>query len=312
MANPDLLQLCPVEPFMTDELARRFTVHRLYEQPDPAAWLAAHAADIRAVLTGGHLGIETAMLAALPGAGIVAINGVGFDRVDLEAAKRQGVRVTNTPDVLTDDVADLAIGLLIGLLRRIPQGDAHVRAGQWPKGQRPLAHKMSGRRYGILGLGRIGRAVADRLAGFPGEVAYTDRASLDVPHVFHPDAVALATACDVLIVTASASEATRGLVDRAVLDALGPTGVLVNVARGSIVDEPALIEALQTGRLAGAALDVFADEPNVPEALRVLDNVLLTPHIASATVETREAMGRLVLANLDAFFAGREPPTALV
>ncbi len=312
MDKPDLLQLTPVQPSLADELDARFTVHRLYEQPDRAAWLAAHGGQMRAVLTGGHLGIDAATLMALPGVGIIAIHGVGFDRVDLEDAKSRGVRVTNTPDVLTDDVADLAIGLLIAVLRRIPQGDTHVRAGLWPSGQRPLARKMSGRRFGILGLGRIGGAVAGRLAGFGGTIAYTDRAPLDVPFAFHPDTVSLAAACDTLIVTAAASESTRGLVNRAVLDALGPDGVLVNVARGSIVDETALIAALQKGGIAGAALDVFADEPNVPEALRALDCVVLTPHIASATAETREAMGRLVLDNLDAFFAGREPPTALV
>lgn len=308
----DLLQLTPVEPFMVGELARRFTVHRLFEQADPESWLAAHGDTVRAVITGGHLGISNAMLARLPALGIVAINGVGFDRVDLEEARRRGVRVSNTPDVLTDDVADLAIGLLIALLRRLPHGDRHVRAGLWPQANRPLARKVSGRRFGILGLGRIGRAVAARLSGFGGSIAYTDQAALDVPFAFHPDAAALASACDVLIVTASASAATRGLVGRAVLDALGPDGVLVNVARGSIVDEPALIAALRDGRIAGAALDVFADEPNVPDALRAMDNVVLTPHVASGTVETREAMGRLVLANLDAFLAGTELPTALV
>jgi lactate dehydrogenase-like 2-hydroxyacid dehydrogenase len=308
----ELLQLAPVEPFMVDELARRFTVHRLYEQPDPAAWVAAHGAAIRAVLTGGHLGITNELMAALPALGVVAINGVGFDRVDLDEAKRRGVRVSNTPEVLTDDVADLAIGLLIALLRRIPQGHAHVVDGRWPQGNRPLARKMTGRRFGILGLGRIGRAVAARVAGFGGSIAYTDRAAFDVPYAFYPDPVVLAAACDTLIVTAAASAATRGLVDRAVLDALGPDGVLVNVARGSIVNEPELIAALRDGRIGGAALDVFADEPNVPPELRALDNVVLTPHVASATFETREAMGRLVLANLDAFFAGTAMPTALV
>jgi lactate dehydrogenase-like 2-hydroxyacid dehydrogenase len=297
----ELLQLAPVEPFMVDELARRFTVHRLYEQPDPAAWVAAHGAGVRAVLTGGHLGITNELMAALPALGVVAINGVGFDRVDLDEAKRRGVRVSNTPEVLTDDVADLAIGLLIALLRRIPHGHAHVVEGRWPQGNRPLARKMTGRRFGILGLGRIGRAVATRLAAFGGSIGYTDRAAFDVPYSFYPDPVALAAACDTLIVTAAASAATRGLVDRAVLDALGPNGVLVNVARGSIVNEPELIAALRDGRIEGAALDVFADEPNVPPELCALDNVVLTP-----------AMGRLVLANLDAFFAGSDMPTALV
>ncbi len=309
---PTLLQLTSVRPDLQAALNQRFTVHRFDQVADQAAWLATHAAEVDAVVTGGHSGIAAPLMQALPNLRIVAINGVGFDKVDLDAARAQGVRVTNTPDVLTDDVADLAVGLTIALLRRIPQAFEHVRAGLWPKGERPLARKVSGKRFGLLGLGRIGQAVARRLAAFEGTISYTDQAERPGPYTFYPDLVALAEASDVLVVCAAASASTRRIVNRAVLDALGPRGALVNVARGSIVDEPALVAALQEGRLGGAALDVFEDEPNVPTALLTLDNVVLTPHIASATEETRAAMGALVMANLKAFFAGGALPTAVV
>jgi lactate dehydrogenase-like 2-hydroxyacid dehydrogenase len=305
-----VLQLCPLLAELEHALAERFTVHRWFEIPDPEAMLAAHGPAIRAVVTGGHLGIPDALAARLPALEIVAINGVGFDKVDLEAARARGFRVTNTPDVLTDDVADLAIGLAIALLRRIPQADRHVRAGRWPEAEVPLARKVSAQRFGILGLGRIGKAIARRLEGFGVPIAYTDLAPQDVPYSFHPTPTALAHAVDVLIVAAAAG--TRPLIDQAVLDALGPEGVLVNVARGALVDEPALVAALQEGRLGGAALDVFAAEPHVPESLRSLPNLVLTPHIASATIDTRRAMAELVLANLDAHFAGQPLPTAVV
>ncbi|MEJ1978974.1 MAG: 2-hydroxyacid dehydrogenase [Acetobacteraceae bacterium] len=308
---PTLLQLIPARPDLQAALDQRFTVHRFDKMPDQAAWLAAHGGEVDAVVTGGANGIPTSLMQALPKLRIVAINGVGFDKVDLDAARAQGVRVTNTPDVLTDDVADLAVGLTIALLRRLPQAHEFVRAGLWPQRERPLVHKVSGKRFGILGLGRIGQAVARRLAAFDGTIAYTDVSERPSPYIFYPDAVALAAASDVLVVCAAASAATRHIVNRAVLDALGPKGALVNVARGSIVDEPALVAALQEGRLGSAALDVFEDEPNVPAALRTMENVVLTPHIASATEETRAAMGALVLANLDAFFAGQPLPTAV-
>lgn len=308
---PTLLQLTPVRPDLQAALDERFTVHRFDQVTDQAAWLGAHAGEVDAVVTGGGNGIAPSLMKALPNLRIIAINGVGFDKVDLKAARAQGVRVTNTPDVLTDDVADLAVGLIIALLRRIPQANEHVRAGLWPQSERPLARKVSGKHFGILGLGRIGLAVSRRLAAFDGKIAYTDMAEQPSAYTFYPDATALAAASDVLVVCAAASASTRHLVNRPVLDALGPQGALVNVARGSIVDEPALVLALQEGRLGAAALDVFEDEPNVPAPLLTMDNVLLTPHIASATEETRGAMGALVLANLDAFFAGQPLPTAV-
>ena len=241
----------------------------------------------------------------------MAINGVGYDKVDLALARSRGVRVTTTPGTLTDDVADLAVGLIISLLRQIPAADAHVRSGAWPSGEQPLARKVTGRRFGILGLGHIGGAIATRLAAF-GPVAYASRNRKPVPYEFHADPGVLAVASDVLVVACSANETTRHMVDAGVLDALGPDGWLVNVSRGSVVDEAALVQALETGRIAGAALDVFENEPQVPEALRASPKVVLTPHIASATIETRKAMADLVLANLDAVLRGEEPPTPVI
>jgi lactate dehydrogenase-like 2-hydroxyacid dehydrogenase len=248
---------------------------------------------------------------ALPALGIIAINGVGIDKVDQHVARARNVRVTTTPGVLTEDVADLAIGLIIALLRNIPAADAYVRAGRWPGGDMPLARKVSGRRFGIVGLGQIGAAIAARLTPF-GHVAYTDLARKPCAYEFHDDAIALARASDILVIASSANESTRHLINAEVLQALGPRGYLVNVARGSIVDETALIAALESGALAGAALDVFAAEPHVPTALRTHPNVLLTPHIASATSETRTLMADAVLANLDAFLAGKPPPGAVL
>lgn len=310
--KPTVLQICALPPSMEEALRAEYDLHRLPEGNAEDAWLQQHGAGVRGLVTGGHLGVPDHLWDRLPGLQMVGINGVGYDRVDLAQAKRRGVRVSNTPGVLTDDVADLAIGLLIACLRHIPQSDRYVRDGRWGRDPWPLATKVTGRRVGIVGMGRIGRAIARRLEGFDTVLAYTDVTPVDVPYAFHPDPVALAGASEVLVVAASASPATRNLIGRPALDALGPKGALVNVARGSLVDEDALVAALQEGRLGRAALDVFADEPNVPEALRAMPQVVLTPHIASATHETRAAMAGLVLENLRAFFAGRELVTGVV
>ena len=309
--RPIALQLCPFSPSLEAALQDRFSVVRWFEIQDHEGWLQAHAADVRAVVTGGHVGIASDLMQRLPSLGVVAINGVGFDKVDLELARRRGVRVSNTPDVLTEDVADLAVGLVIALLRGIVAADRYVRDGRWPTGEMPLARKVSGRRFGIVGLGRIGAAIAARLSAF-GPVSYTGRAPKAAPYAYVADLEALARGSDVLVLSCAANAQTRGLIGPAVLDALGPRGVLVNVSRGAVVDEPALIAALAQGRLAGAALDVYADEPRVPEALIGMPNVILTPHIASATEEGRRRMAELVLENLDAHFAGAPMPSALV
>jgi len=309
---PTLLQITAIHPETQARLAAVYTVvpAELAEIDD--AWLAENASKIDGIVTGGHLGVPATLMTALPNLKVIGINGVGYDKVDLDLARSRGIRVANTPYVLTDDVADLAVGLTLSLLRRLPQAHAHVIAGKWPKGELALARKLSGKRVGIFGLGRIGRAAAKRFSGFTDAIAYADVIRHDVPYAYYPDAVSLAGACDILVVCAAAAASTRRMISTEVLDALGPDGVLVNVARGSIVDEPALVAALRDGRLGGAALDVFEDEPNVPAELLSMEHVVLTPHIASATHETRRAMGDLMTDNLDAFFAGAEMPTPVV
>jgi lactate dehydrogenase-like 2-hydroxyacid dehydrogenase len=302
--RPTLLQLNPFADFLEAGLAERFEVVRWFELSDAqrAGWLEAHGARVEAIASGAHMGCPNALIEALPRLKMISINGVGLDKVDVAFARARGVEVATTVGGPTLDTADLAVGLVIALLREIPAADRHVRTGHWPGGERPLARKVSGRRFGIVGLGQIGRAVAERLAAF-GPVAYTGPSKKDAPYAFTPDLLTLAKDSDVLIVTCPANAATRHMIDAAVLDALGPQGWLVNVARGSIVEESALIAALEAGRIAGAGLDVFEHEPDVPEALRTHPRTVLIPHMGSATVETRRRMAEMVLENLDAAFA---------
>ncbi|WP_326523040.1 2-hydroxyacid dehydrogenase [Sphingomonas sp.] len=299
------LQLCSFSPELEAELAARLRVVRWFDLDEAARAdvLARQSAQIRVVVTGGHIGCDAELMQALPALGLVAVNGVGLDKVPLALAAGLGIAVTNTPGVLTDDVADLAVGLTIALMRQIPVGDAYVRSGRWAEKDLGLGRKVSGSRFGILGLGRIGAAIADRLIAF-GEVGYVARTVKPVEHRAFAGARELADWCDVLIVACAATPETVGLVDRDILSALGPDGKLVNVSRGSVVDEAALIDALERGGIAGAALDVFANEPHVPDALRAAGRTVLTPHVASATVETRAAMAEMVVANIDAFLAG--------
>ena len=311
--RPLALQLCPFSDYLQQGIEQRLEAVRWYELGDAEqrALLAARASECRVVATGGHIGCPKPLMEALPGLGLITINGVGFDKVDLALARSRGVRVSNTPDVLTDDVADLAVGMIIGLLRRIAQGDAHVRAGKWPLGELPLGRRVSGSRFGILGLGRIGRAIADRLAAF-GEIAYWSRGAKDCPYRWIGSVEELAAWSDVLVVACAANRETEWLVDAGVLSTLGSDSYLVNIARGSVVDEEALATALAGGGIAGAALDVFANEPHVPQSLRDCDRTLLTPHVGSATADARRAMADLVLANIDAFLAGNPLPTPVV
>ncbi|WP_439561423.1 2-hydroxyacid dehydrogenase [Roseinatronobacter sp.] len=283
-----------------------------YDVVGPEA-LAADAPilkQVRGIAAAGSMPIGADLFARMPKLEIVAKFGVGYDTVDVDAARAANVVVTNTPDVLTDEVADLAIGLLISTVRRIPQADRFVREGKWPSGGFPLSGSLRGRRVGILGLGRIGRAIADRLVAMRLEVAYCTRTpQTGLSYAYYDSPLALAQACDVMIVVVPGGAATDGLVSKDVIEALGPDGVLINIARGSVVDEAALIKALENGRLGASGLDVFVDEPNVPAALMALPNVVLLPHIGSATGATRDAMGDLVLANLESWFAGRGPLT---
>ena len=309
--KPDLLTVARLPPFLMEPLRASFTVHERLHDDDPAAF-ARIAPKIRAVAGSGESKVSAELIAQLPALEVISIMGVGYDGVDVPAAKARGVMVGHTPEVLNDDVADLALALMLNIARRIPQADAFVRAGKWPNGPMPLARKMSGTRLGIVGMGRIGQAIAQRALAFGMQIAYTARsAKAALPYAFHATPRALAAASDFLVVITPGGAATRKLIDAEVLQALGPEGYLVNVARGSVVDESALIEALQKGTIAGAALDVFEKEPQVPEALRALDNVVLVPHIGSATVQTRHAMAARAFANLEAHFAGQPLPSAV-
>jgi hydroxypyruvate reductase len=304
MSRPDLLTVAKLPPFLMEPLQAAYEVHEALSD--------AIAPRIRAICGGGESKVGADLIARLPALEIVSIMGVGYDGVDVAAAKARGVIVGHTPDVLNDDVADLALALALNVARRIPQADRHVRDGHWPQAPMPLATKLSGARMGIVGMGRIGQAIAQRALAFNMSVAYTARsAKADLPYAFHPSAAALAAACDFLVIITPGGAATRKMINAEVLKALGPNGYLVNVARGSVVDEAALIDALQRNVIAGAALDVFENEPNVPEALRALDNVVITPHIGSATRATRQAMADRALANLQAHFAGTPLPSAI-
>lgn len=303
--RPEVLVVAALMPMLMERLRAEFTVHDRIHMSDPQAF-AAVAPRIRAVAANGEAKVPRALMDQMPALEVISVFGVGYDGVDVAAARERGIPVTNTPDVLNDDVADLGIGLLLALARRIPQADRYVRAGRWPEGPVPLARKVSGARLGIVGLGRIGQAIARRAEGFGLQIAYTSRhPKADSPYRYHPSAAALAAEVDYLIVITPGGEGTRGLINAEVLAALGPEGSLINVARGSVVDQPALIDALQRGVIAGAALDVFDDEPHVPAVLREMDNVVLTPHMASATRQTRQAMADLAFGNLQAHFAGR-------
>jgi D-3-phosphoglycerate dehydrogenase len=311
--KPELLVLGPYTDPEMEALARHFAVHRLWEATERDAFLARVAPGVRAIGTKGELGASAALMDALPALEIVACYGVGVDAIDLDRARARGIRVTNTPDVLTEDVADMGWALLLATARRIPAGDAFVRSGAWAKDAMALTTRVWGKRLGVVGLGRIGRAVARRAEGFGMTIAYSGRSGReDAPYPWHPDPASLARESDMLVVCASGGPETRGLVGAATIAALGPKGILVNVSRGSVVDEAALLDALENGGIAAAGLDVFLDEPRIDERFRALENVVLQPHNSSGTVETRAAMGALVLENLVAHFAGKPLPTPVV
>ncbi|HET9067848.1 MAG TPA: 2-hydroxyacid dehydrogenase [Amaricoccus sp.] len=303
--KPEILQIAPMLPGVEAAFGEAYVVHRYWEAPDRDALLAEAGPRIRGVATSGHHGIAPAIMAALPKLEIVASYGVGYDNIDTAACKARGVRATNTPDVLNDAVAELTLGLMLALCRRMVAADRFVREGKWPAGDFELTGELTGARAGILGLGRIGKEIARRLQVMKMRVAYHGRHEQPYePYKYYPDLEAMARDVDWLVVIAPGTAATRGIVSRRVLEALGPKGAVVNVARGALIDEPAMVELLAAGRLGGAALDVFADEPRVPEALFALPNVVLSPHQGSATGKTRAAMGELVVRNLAAHFAG--------
>lgn len=295
-----VLQVGPLKPSLSESLAVDHDALTLPTDGTRAAFLAEYGEAVTAVVTSGRTGVDAALMSELPNLGAIVHFGVGYDTTDVEVAAQRGVGVSNTPDVLTDCVADTAVGLLIDTLRGFSAADRFVRAGRWPReGNVPLSRKVSGTRVGVIGLGRIGSAIADRLVGFGCDIAYHNRNEIpDSPFRYSASAVGLATSVDVLVVAAAGGKGTRQLVDREVLEALGSDGYLINVARGSVIDEVALVDLLTSGGLAGAGLDVFADEPNAPAELFDLDNVVLLPHVGSGTTETRAAMEALTLTNL--------------
>jgi lactate dehydrogenase-like 2-hydroxyacid dehydrogenase len=302
MNDVDIIVTAPLPPFLYDPLKADYRTHDYVQAADKQAFLREHGARIRGLVQGGGTVTATSLLDALPALEIISVFGVGYDGVPVDYCKRRGLKVTHTPDVLTDDVADVAVALALLTVRGFVQADRFVRAGNWPEQNFPLTAKLGGRTAGILGLGRIGKAIAQRLAAMGVRIAYTGRKPQDVPWRYVPDLAELARVSDVLIVACPGGPATRNLVDARILEALGPEGTIVNIARGSIIDEPALVRALREGTIKGAGLDVFVDEPNVPPELFALDNVVLLPHVGSATRETRKAMGDLCKANLDAWF----------
>ena len=296
-----------------DILQREYTVHKLWEQPDAADYLRSHSGDIRALATRGDLGAKKEVLELLPNLKMIACYGVGVDAIDFGTCKARGIQVSSTPDVLSEDVADLALALMLGIARHIAQADAYVRAGKWPAASYPLLARMNTKRLGILGLGRIGMAIAKRAEGFTMPIAYHTRTPRNqVSYTHFESAVELARHSDFLVAIVPGGPTTENLVNAEVLEALGPSGYFINVARGSVVDENALLEALENKVIAGAALDVFWNEPNINERFLKLNNVVLHPHGGSGTAETRAAMGQLVRDNLTAFFAGKALLTPVV
>ena len=305
MSLPDIYAVAGLHPFYMNALKSSFTVHVDPLTKDPAGF-ADLAPRLVGLAASGESKVPGSLMAQLPELKVVSVFGVGYDGVDIAAARERGIAVTHTPGVLSDDVADLAMLLMLAVARGLPRADQHVRNGQWPQGGLPLGRKVSGARLGIVGLGRIGQAIAQRGQSFGMSIAYTTRTEKpDTGFTYFPSAKALAAEVDFLIVITPGGAGTRHLINAEVLAALGPEGHLINVARGSVVDEDALIAALSSGGIAGAGLDVFANEPHVPEAFWTLPNVVLTPHIASATVQTRQAMASLAFSNMQAGTAGQ-------
>ena len=310
--QPSVLVVWPIRPNAMAQLEQEFRLVHLSSSPDPEALIEAESGDIRGIVSTGERGVSAALIDRLPRLEIVACFGVGYDGIDVGACRQRDVRVTNTPDVLSKEVADMGIGLILMTLRRLAEADRFVRRGAWLEGAMPMGTCVTGKKLGIVGMGRIGQELAKRAQALEMIPAYHNRnrrPDVDLPYFATP--VELARWADVLVLACPGGPATHHLVNESVIEALGPQGWLVNISRGSVLDEPALVKALEEGRIRGAGLDVFADEPRVPEALLKMENVVLTPHHASATDETRDAMAQLVVDNLRAHFAGRPLLTAV-
>lgn len=305
----DVLMVGPMPPVITEHVERHYRLHRWWEIKDQAGFLQTQGQTVRGIVTSGRHGASAELINSLPKLEGIFSQGVGYDPIDISTAKKRGVVVTNTPGVLNDCVADTALALVLNVSRRLCLADRFVRQGHWPSEAFPLAIKPSGKRCGIVGLGSIGLQVAKRAEAFDMSIAYYNRrARSDVPdhYRYYDDLIQLAEDSDFLVVVVPGGAETRHLINDAVLNALGSKGYLINVARGTVVDESALIKALQDGRIAGAGLDVFEHEPQVPRALWDMDQVVLFPHLASGTEETRQAMADLVLSNLDGWFQQRK------
>lgn len=308
----EILQIGPISSRADELLANRFNVTRLWEVGDRFKYLMRNGSRFIAAASSARHVIDAQLIGALPNVKIIASSGVGYDAIDVKTAQELGIVVTNTPDVLNDCVADLAWALVLDVTRRLSAADRYARSGEWARASFPLTTRASGKRLGIIGLGRIGSAIARRASGFDMQIGYHGRSpKKNSDYFYEPDLLALAAWCDILIVACPGGEETRGLVSSRVLDALGPEGMLVNIARGSIVDQTALVKALQQGKIAAAGLDAYAEEPNIPEELTQLENVVLLPHIGSATRETRAAMEDLMIENLSAFLNGKAALTPI-
>jgi D-3-phosphoglycerate dehydrogenase len=313
MTKPDILMMGPYPARDLDDLESNYKVHKLWEAVDRAAFLNEHGGNIKAIATRGEIGASAEFMKALPELEIVSCYGVGIGAIDLLHAKASGIRVTNTPDVLTADVADIGVGLLLAVARQIPHADKYVRDGHWRDANMHLVTRVHGKNVGIVGMGRIGVEVAKRLAAFDCAIAYFDiNKRTDLPYTFVSDLIALAQRSEFLVVTLAGGESTQKIINADVLQALGSEGILINISRGLTVDETALLDALERNIIKGAGLDVFWNEPNVDCRFLKLDNVVLQPHHASGTVETRRAMGKLVRDNLAAHFANQPLLTPVI
>lgn len=304
MTKPLLLQIGSVTDRMTERLAAEFEVTRLFDLPEAGRreYLKTHGPEFVAVVTDGHWGVPADVFNALPNLKVISSYGVGYDSIDASGAAERGILVSHTPDVLNDEVADTAVMLWLAVNRRLIPSDRWVRKGAWEeKGAFPLTRSVRGTTVGILGLGRIGQTIAERMQAFGAHIVYHSRNAKPVEYTYYPSLIEMADACDTIVCITPGGAATQHLINADVLSALGPDGVLLNVSRGSVVDEAALVAALQDGRLGGAGLDVFEAEPKVPDALKRMENVVLTPHVGSGTVETRRAMGDLTCDNLSQF-----------
>jgi lactate dehydrogenase-like 2-hydroxyacid dehydrogenase len=310
MSKTDLLMPGPMMPMIEEQLDQNFTVHRLHKAADPDKLLAEIGGKVRAVAATAAVRIDQDLMRKLPKLEMIGSFGVGYDSIDAKWAGENGITVSNTPDVLNEEVADTALGLLLATIRQLPQADRYVREGKWKEKNFPLTATLQDRTVGVLGMGRIGKAIAKRLEAFNAPVVYHSRNKASgVSYKHYPDLVAMARDVDVLIVITPGGPATKHLVNQQVLEALGPNGILINVARGSVVDEKALIQALRDKKILSAGLDVFEDEPNVPQELIAMDHVVLFPHVGSASVHCRNLMGQLVVDNLVSWNAGKGPLT---